>query len=95
MKRLFHRNSPEQTDRRPMPQVIVDPDSTSLAERFALIKSPSKRRARFPEGCVTLVETEELARGGRDESRKLLPAVVYGPSSSSEGQRLYYLVRWL
>ena len=52
-----------------MPQVIVDPDSTSLAERFALIKSPSKRRARFPEGCVTLVETEDLARSGRDEAR--------------------------
>ncbi|MFP4061682.1 MAG: hypothetical protein ACLFNA_05250 [Halochromatium sp.] len=78
-----------------MPQIIIDPDSTSLAERFALIKAPSKRRARFPEGCVTLVETEAAARAGRDQARKLEPAVVYGPSSSSEGQRLYYLLRWL
>jgi hypothetical protein len=78
-----------------MPHVIVDPESRSLAERFALIKSPSRRRARFPEGCVTVVESEEAARAGRDDARRLHPAVVYGPSSSSEGQRLYYLVRWL
>ncbi|WP_462320951.1 hypothetical protein [Halochromatium sp.] len=78
-----------------MPNVIIDPDSISLAERFALIKAPSKRRARFPEGCVTVVDSEDQARAGRDQSKKLEPAVVYGPSSSSEGQRLYYLVRWL
>jgi hypothetical protein len=78
-----------------MPHVIIDPESRSLAERFALIKSPSRRRARFPEGCVTVVASEADALAGRDETRKLLPAVVYGPSSSSEGQRLYYLVRWL
>ena len=35
------------------------------------------------------------ARAGADLSRQLHPAIVYGPSSSSEGQRLYYLVRWL
>ncbi|MBK5929170.1 hypothetical protein [Halochromatium salexigens] len=78
-----------------MPQIIIDADSTSLAERCALIKAPSKHRARFSEGCVTVVETEDEARAGRDQARKLEPAVVYGPSSSSEGQRLYYLVRWL
>jgi hypothetical protein len=78
-----------------MPHVIVDPESRSLAERFALIRSPNQRRARFPEGCVTVVDTEDEARAGRDEARRLRPAVVYGPSSSSEGQRLYYLVRWL
>ena len=78
-----------------MPHVIVDPDSKSLSERFALIKSPSRRRARFPEGCVTIVEDEDAARSGRCEAKNMQPAVVYGPSSSSEGQRLYYLVRWL
>jgi hypothetical protein len=41
------------------------------------------------------VDSEEAARAGRDELRKLHPAVVYGPSSSSEGQKLYYLVKWL
>jgi hypothetical protein len=78
-----------------MPQIIIDPESKSLAEHFALIKSPSRRRARFPAGCVTVVASEQEALDGRDETRKLMPAVVYGPSSSSEGQQLYYLVRWL
>jgi 2-keto-3-deoxy-6-phosphogluconate aldolase len=78
-----------------MQRIIIDPESTSLAERFALIKAANRRRGRFPEGCVTVVESEAAARAGRDDARKLHPAVVYGPSSSSEGQRLYYLVRWL
>lgn len=78
-----------------MQRVIVDPASKSLAERFALVKAANRRRGRFPEGCVTVVESEAAALAGRDESRKLYPAVVYGPSSSSEGQKLYYLVKWL
>lgn len=78
-----------------MPHVIIDPDSLSLTERFALIRSPRRTRARYPEGCVTLADDEGLARAGADPERHLHPAVVYGPSASSEGQRVYYLVRWL
>jgi hypothetical protein len=78
-----------------MQRVIIDPESKSLDERFALVKAANRRRGRFPEGCVTVVDSEEAARAGRDEVRELHPALVYGPSSSSEGQRLYYLVRWL
>jgi hypothetical protein len=78
-----------------MPHVIIDPESTSLQERFALIKTPRKSRKRFPEGCVTVVASEGEARDGADDSRNLHPAVVYGPSVSSESQRIYYLVRWL
>jgi hypothetical protein len=78
-----------------MQRVIIDPESKSLAERYALVKAANRRRGRFPEGCVTIVESEEAALSHRDEQRKLHPALVYGPSSSSEGQKLYYLVRWL
>jgi hypothetical protein len=78
-----------------MPHVIVDPESTSLQERFALIKTPRKTRKRYPEGCVTIVENQTAARDGADQTRNLHPAVVYGPSVSSESQRIYYLVRWL
>lgn len=78
-----------------MPHVIVDPESTSLQERFALIKTPRRSRRRFPEGCVTVVADEAEAREGCDPSRNLHPAVVYGPSVSSESQRIYYLVRWI
>ena len=78
-----------------MPHVIVDPESKSLAERFVLIKTPRKSRKRFPEGCVYVMDSEEAAREGADPSKNLHPAVVYGPSVSSESQRIYYLVRWL
>ena len=78
-----------------MPQILIDPDSRSLAERFALVRAPGSARPRFPEGCVTLDESESAARAGADPQRQLRPALVYGPSPSSEGQRVFYLVRWL
>ena len=78
-----------------MVHVIVDPESTSLQERFALIKTPRKSRKRYPEGCVQIVDSQAAARDGGDPEKNLHPAVVYGPSVSSESQRIYYLVRWL
>ena len=78
-----------------MPNVIIDPESTSLQERFALIKTPRKTRKRYPAGCVDILDSEEAAKALADDTRNLHPAVVYGPSVSSESQRIYYLVRWL
>ncbi len=78
-----------------MPNVIIDPESTSLQERYALIKTPRKTRKRYPAGCVEIFDSEEQARANANASRNLHPAVVYGPSVSSESQRIYYLVRWL
>ncbi len=78
-----------------MPKIIVDPESRSLAERFALVKSPRRKRARFPAGCVTPVADEAEARARAEPERDLHAALVYGPSASSEGQQVYYLVRWL
>jgi hypothetical protein len=78
-----------------MVNVIVDPESRALQERFALIKTPRKSRKRYPEGCVQLVESREAAVAGAEPSKNLHPAVVYGPSVSSESQRIYYLVQWL
>ncbi len=78
-----------------MPHVVVDPESKSLQERPALIKTPRKTRKRYPEGCVSVVASVEEALEGANEAKNLHPAVVYGPSVSSESQRIYYLVRWL
>jgi hypothetical protein len=78
-----------------MPFVIVDPESKSLGEHFALIKTPRRSRTRYPAACVTEVTSEQEARAGADLRRNLFAAVVYGPSPSSEGQRIYYLVRWI
>lgn len=78
-----------------MTKVIIDPDSRSLENRFAVIRAPRRSRARYPEGCVTLTADAATAMAGADPDRHLHPAEVYGPSVSSEGQRIYYLVRWL
>ncbi len=77
------------------PHIVVDPESTSLQERPALIKTPRRNRQRFPAACVQPTESIEAALAGADPARQLHPALVYGPSVSSESQRIYYLVRWL
>ena len=78
-----------------MPNVIVDTESTALSERFALVHAPRRNRKRFPEGCVSICDSAEAAVAAADPGRNLHPAVVYGPSVSSESQRIYSLVRWL
>lgn len=78
-----------------MPKVTVDPASTSLQNQYALVHTKRKNRQRFPAGCVTVVEDEAAAVAGSDETRQLYGAIVYGPSTSSEGTKIYYLVRWL
>jgi hypothetical protein len=44
---------------------------------------------------VDIVETEQEAIDGGDEANKRYPAKVIGPSKSSEGQIMYYLLQWL
>ena len=78
-----------------MAHIIVDPESTSLQQRFALIKTPRTTRKRYPEGCVEIMASEDAARAGADPVRNLHAAIVYGPSVSSESQRIYDLVRWI
>ena len=74
--------------------IVIDPESRALQERWVLIHTPRRGRRRFPEGCVTPLESEQAALEAADPGRNLHPALVYGPSVSSEGQRIYYLVRW-
>lgn len=78
-----------------MVQIIVDTESRSLGEHSALIKTPRKNRKRYPEGCVQIMAAPADAIEGADPAKNLHPAIVYGPSVSSESVRIYYLVRWL
>ena len=78
-----------------MPQILMDPESRSLGECFALVKARRRDRPRFPAGCVTPVADEASALARAEPDRHLYPALVYGPSRSSEGQQVWYLVRWL
>ena len=73
-------------------QIIADPN---LTESFALVYTPSRKRQRFPENCIFIVESESEALSQADASKHLYPALVVGPSRSSEGLQLYYLIKWL
>ena len=78
-----------------MPKVIVDPASTSLENRYAVVHTRRRSRERFAEGCVTLMESEAAAIEAASREEQRYAAIVYGPSTSSEGLHIYYLVRWL
>ena len=75
--------------------VPPDPETGVSAERYAVVYVPKRSRNRFPSGCVEVVETEQDAVNRSDIENKRFPAKVLGPSKSSEGQFIYYLVRWL
>ena len=78
-----------------MARIGLDPESKVVNECFALIYAPRRTRDRFPENCVTVVDSEAAAVSGANPDKNLYPARVIGPSRSSEGLRLYYLVCWL
>jgi len=72
-----------------------DLDSEVARKRYAVIYTPSRRRKRFPENCVQIKASIEEVLAASSEGKDLHPAVVMGPSRSSEGFRLFYLVEWL
>lgn len=78
-----------------MKGLFLDPDSGVVQEAYAVVYAPQRRRERFPESCVRLVATRHEAVSESAAGRHLHPAKVVGPSRSSEGVRLYYLVGWL
>ncbi|HHJ17898.1 MAG TPA: hypothetical protein ENJ80_14525 [Gammaproteobacteria bacterium] len=65
-----------------------------VQERFAVVYAPKKKK-RLPASCVELMDSEQAALGAAIPERNRYAAVVAGPSTSSESQQLYYLVRWL
>ncbi len=74
-------------------QLIQDPN---VKECFALIYAPrQQKRGRFPDNCVQVVASREAALAGAKPLEHLHPAIVCGPSRSSEGFMLFYLVQWL
>lgn len=75
--------------------VPVDPESDVSQERYAAILTPRQSRKRFPAGCVDVFSTAEQAIAHAAGHEKCYAARVIGPSKSSEGQYIYYLVEWL
>jgi len=75
--------------------VPPDPYTKVSEEHFAVVYVPKRSRNRFPKGCVEIVASKENALKQSNSEKKLFAARVLGPSKSSEGQYIYYLVEWL
>jgi len=78
-----------------MPKIQLDSLSQNVGECFAVVYTPKRRRERFPENCVEVVADMATALEKADPEQQRHAARVVGPCRSSEGFRLYYLVRWL
>ena len=76
--------------------VYLDAEAPHLVKQsFAVVNVKRGSRKRFAENCVAIVADAAAALAGADAANNLHAAEVMGPSRSSEGFNLYYLVRWL
>ncbi|MCK5480698.1 MAG: hypothetical protein KAJ06_06105 [Gammaproteobacteria bacterium] len=75
--------------------VPPDPQTNVSRECYVVIFTPRKDRKRFPAGCVEVFDSREAAIAAADPENKKHAASVVGPSKSSEGQYIYYLLGWL
>jgi hypothetical protein len=75
--------------------VPPDPETAVSQVRFAVIYTPRRTRKRYPAGCVQVYDSLEVAMQTADPANKRHAARVLGPSKSSEGQFIYYLLDWL
>lgn len=76
--------------------LIADGEAGLVNTGYVVIYAPKGRsRKRFPEGTVMPHDSEAEARAAARPEQGYFAAVASGPSRSSEGFRLYYLVRWL
>ena len=75
--------------------VPPDPEGGVSEVCYAVVHAPRARRHRFSANCVNIVSSKDEAIALSDQSNDNYPAKVLGPSKSSEGQFIYYLVEWL
>ena len=75
--------------------VPPDPQGGVSKVQFAVVYAPRRKRRRFTAGCVTPVASREEALASAEPAKKRYAVQVLGPSKSSEGQYVYYLVEWL
>ena len=75
--------------------VPPDPETSVSGTHYAIIRAPNRSRRRFPAGIVEIVEDPETAIRRAEAEANCHAAQVLGPSKSSDGQYLYYLIEWL
>lgn len=76
-------------------RIGLDTETRVVEECYAVVYAPRRQRDRFPENCVQPVATRQEALDAAAPADKRYAARVVGPSRSSEGLRLYYLIEWL
>ena len=72
-----------------------DPQGSASDIEFAVVFVPKRSRNRFPAGCVEIKPTAADALDDADPKNNRYAARVSGPSKSSEGQYIFYLLEWL
>ncbi len=80
--------------------VPPDPEGGVSEIQYAVVYAPKlnksgRNRKRFSANCVEIKASVEEAHADSDEKDKRYAAKVLGPSKSSEGQYIFYLVEWL
>ena len=75
--------------------VPPDPESSASSLEYAVVYVPRRSRNRFAANCVEIKACAADALDDADPDNKRYAARVSGPSKSSEGQYIYYLVEWL
>ena len=75
--------------------VPTDPDSGASNIEFAVVYVPKRSRNRFAASCVEIKSCAADALDCADKNSRHFAARVSGPSKSSEGQYIYYLIEWL
>lgn len=75
--------------------VPPDPEGGVSKVQYAVVYVPKRSRKRFAANCVEIKSDIEQAQAAADAGKKKFAAKVVGPSKSSEGQLIYYLLKWL
>ncbi len=75
--------------------LIADTEAPLVQACYVVIYAPKRQRKRFPEACVSIHASAAAASAAARPEQGYHAAVASGPSRSSEGFRLFYLVRWL
>ena len=78
-----------------MNRPVTGPTGDPVEKHYAVVYTRRRSRERFPETCVEVLPSLAEAVAAADPGGHRYAARVYGPSRSSEGVRLYYLLEWL
>ena len=68
------------------------PSVKVVTEQYAIVRIPRVKRERVPANNVEVVQDLQTAMNQSDPDNNLYAAKVLGPSRSSEGVILYYIL---